>query len=343
MAQQENHSTHWVLGGALLLIGLFVIVALVMIRSQAQDITASVNNAAPTISGGTAKLCPGNTSSDNASISGCTDISSLTLIAGTTTSVSYVVQVADDNGTDDINAAATGVFYHSVNGGSASCTADNNDCYRDDESCFKIEPTIDSTTAWYRCDHTVEYYTDPTPGAENWVHSLEVTDVGTSSDTDTTYTTEIAELVAGTFPTVAYGTVALGFSSATGTNQDVTHDNNGNVILDITVALDDTDTNAAVDCSTGTIPVANFDFNTDNGGGGDTGFGGTGVTALATSAQDLNIDVAQRTNDSSAQGPNNPFVSGDDIAYSYWNISVPSSGVLGSCQEELNVTFKQSP
>lgn len=339
MAQQESNATHWVLGGALLLIGLFVIIALVMIRSQATDITATVNNSAPTVSN--VKLCAGATASSNAGISGCSDITSVTLTAGTTTAVSLVAQVTDANGTDDLDTVATNVFYHSDT--TSACSADNNDCYTNDAECYQITPVIDSTNAWYRCDMALEYFTDDsTDGAEEWDQSFLVEDAADAQGTYTTYTTEVAELVAGTFPDVAFGSVALGFSSVAANNQDVTHQHTGNVdALDITVALDNTDTNSAVDCSTGTIPVGNFDFDTDNGGSGD-GDQGDG-TALTTSAQDLDIDIAQRTNDGSSQGPTNPFNAGDDQAYSYWNILVPSTGVLGSCSETLNVTFKEAP
>ena len=339
MAQQENNATHWVLGGALLLIGLFVFIALVMIRSQAQDITATINNAAPTISGGTAKLCAGTTTGDNASISACSDLASVTLTAGSTLSVSYFVTVSDTNGIDDVDATATGVYYKSTT--TSGCTADNNNCYRDDATCAKITPTISSTSAWFRCDYALEYYTDETVSAGNWVGYLTVADAATASASDSTYTNEVAKLVAGTFPTVAFGSVALGFQSATGDNQDVTHKNNGDIILDIQAALDNTDTNSAVDCSTGTIPVGNFTFDTDQDLG-DVGYA-TATYTLTTTAQDLNIDIAQRTNDTASQGPNNPVVAGDDQMYSYWNISVPSTGVLGSCTEALNVTFKEAP
>lgn len=290
------------------------------------------------------KLCAGATASSNAAISGCSDITSVTLTAGTTTAVSLVAQVTDANGTDDLDAVATNVFYHDTNAsGGAGCTADNNDCYTNDAECYQITPVIDSTNAWYRCDMALQYFTDDsTDGVEEWAQSFLVEDAADAQGTYTAYTTEVAELVAGTFPDVAFGSVALGFTSTVADNQEVTHQHTGNVdALDIQVALDNTDTNSAVDCSTGTIPVGNFDFSTDNGGSGDVGYGNG--TTLTTSAQDMDIDIAQRTNDGSSQGPNNGYVSGDDQAYSYWNIDVPTSGVLGSCTEALNVTFKEAP
>jgi hypothetical protein len=252
--------------------------------------------------------------------------------------------VTDTNGTDDLDAVASSVFYHSVNaGGGAGCTADNNDCYVNDAECYQITPVIDSTNAWYRCDMSLQYFTDDsTDGAEVWASSFLVEDAADAQGTDTSYTTEVAELVAGTFPDVAFGSVALGFSSVIADNQNVTHQHTGNVdALDIAVALDNTDTNSAVDCATGTIPVGNFDFDVDNSGGGGDGDQGDGVT-LTTSSQAMGIDIAQRTNDGASQGPTNPFSAGDDQAYSYWNILVPSTGVLGACTEALNVVFSEA-
>lgn len=342
---KENNATHWVLATALLLIGAFVIIALVMIRSEAQDITATINNVAPVPDGASDKICLGSTTGDNASISACSELTSITLTAGTTTSISYFVQVSDTNGIDDVEATGTGVMFDD-NTQTSACTDDNNDCYSD-SACAKITPAIDATTAWFRCDFSLQYYANPTTAAGEWDVSFSVDDNAAATGTLSTYTTEVDELVAGTFPTVAYGTVALGFTSATGDNQEVTHTNNGNVTLDIQVALDDDDTNAAVDCTTGEIDVTNFTFDRDQSGTpGDLGYSAATKT-LATTAQDIDIDISQRTNDSAVQGPTNPRISygagGDDSAYSYWNINVPASGVLGSCSEELNVTFKQAP
>lgn len=322
------------------MIGLFVIIALVMIRSQAQDITANVQNTAPTIAGGTAKLCPGATASDNTSISNCTNVSPLTLTAGGTTNVSYVVQVSDDNGIDDVNSTATGVYFDSTVA-NAACTADNNDCYRQNNACTKITPTINSTTAWFRCNYTVQYYAND---SINWNGFLRVEDTTAGFDTDTTYSNTIAKLIAGTFPTVNFGTVALGFTTNSTNNQDVLHANNGNVLLDINTRLDDTDADAQVDCTTGGIPDDNFTFDNDEING-DVAFGSAArtLTVASPGGIDLDINIASRTDDSSAQGPNNPRVAGDDFAYSYWNIQVPTSGVLGSCSEELLVSFKEAP
>ena len=327
--------THWVLGGALLLIGLFVIIALIMIRTQAQDVTVDISNATPTLSGGTAKIIAGTTASTDGAITAAGNVDPITLTAGTTTAYSFVITATDTNGVADLDTEATGIYFEDTT--TAACSADNNDCYRDipgaAEACQKV--AIDATNTWYRCDFQLEYYTNASSdGAEAWDVDFSVEDAADAGATYTAYTNEISELVAGTFPTVAFGSLALGASTTAGTNQDVTHQNQGNDVIDYDVNLDD----ATIDCTTGTIPVGNVGWSTDVGGGdADSGSDDNTLTAVA---QDLDIDIAVRTADGGTAGPNNPVVGGDDSVYSYWNISIPASGVLGSCTEGLTVAAK---
>lgn len=340
----ENR-THSILLFILAIIFFGVGAGVIFIRSQATNVTLEVNNSAPTVSG--SKLCVGSTASTNAGISACSDIPTVTLTAGSALDVSYVAQVTDSNGTNDLAATATGVLYHDENASPASesCSADNNDCYRDDAECYKITPEVSSVTAWYRCDFSLEYYTDDTADSGDWTSYMIVEDAAEATGTDG-HTFEVAKLVAGTFPDVEYGPISLGFVSGSGDNIEVTHQNEGNVLLDYTIALDDDDANSELDCATGGIGNSLIRFDTDNGGG-DEGYAAAAKTiTVAPTTIDMEIDISQRTNDSAVQGPTNPRTSfgdgGDDAAYSYWSISVPSTGILGACQEEIDITAFES-
>lgn len=326
LEDMNDKTANWITAIALITVALLVAVGIVILKSQAVDVQIDITNSTPSVS--TVKTCLGSTSSTSAAISGCSDIASIVLNAGSTKGVSVVALVTDLNGVDDLDATATGVFFQS--GGSASCTADNNDCYRDDAGCYKITPAVDGTNAWFRCDYSLEYFASP---AGTFDFDFTVEDIANAQGTSTAYSTDIAELLAGTFPTIDYSTHALGFTSNSSTNEDITHQNNGNVDLDFLVSLAGGDDQ--VECDVGSLDASAFEWAADltaDPGDGDRD------TTLSTSSQALGVEIETRTNDGSAQGPNNPAVSGDDIKYSYWDITIPSSGVGGSCSETLNVS-----
>lgn len=335
---KERDYIHFAYGAILLAVGLIVIAVVFLFRSEAQDITLDITNVAPTISN--VKMCLGSTASDNASISGCSSISNVNLTANSTTDLSLFFQASDSNGVDDLGSTATGVYYLSTT--TSGCTADNNDCYRDDATCQKITPTIDGTDAWYRCDMAVEYYALHSVGAPVWNAYVGVLDQGSLLTTSDAYLNEITYLVAGTFPTVDFGSLALGYTSTAGDNIQTAHQNLGNTVADIRVSMSNTDTNEEIDCDLGGIPDSNVKFDYDDLNG-DVGYASAGVTleSQGVGYSDLNLDLAVRTNDSSPEGPNNPAQAGDDIEYIYWNITVPTSGVGGTCTEELIATYLQ--
>lgn len=339
--KKHNHTMQCIFGAVLIAIGLIVVAGVLLIRSQAQNVTTTVSNSAPTVSN--EKLCVGSTASTNAGISACSDLAaSINLTAGTTTDFSYVIQVTDLNGTGDLDTTATAVLYHTGDSdtGDDTCTSDNNNCYRNDATCSQITPVIDATNAWYRCDVSMEYYSLYTIGSGgNWFGSFLIEDAADAQGTDDSYLGLVQRLTAATFPTVSFGAVNLGFVSVAGDNIEVAHQNNGNYPFDMRVLLDDDDADDAIDCATGIIPVGNVKFDHDDLSG-DVGYASASRTLIAqgSGVGDVDIEVANRTNDSSAQGPNNPDVAGDDIRYTYWNISVPTSGIQGACTEELNVS-----
>lgn len=360
---QENNATHWVMGGALILIGLFVVIALVLVRSEAQNVTTTIDNAAPIIVDGTEKFCLGTLGTGDLANS-CSDQASLTLNAGSTLAITAVATVRDTNGRDDLDAAtALGAFYYDSGSETEACTADNNNCYKQTAgNCTLSNHTGQtSTDTWIICQYTLQYFANESIDAGVWNGFFEVDDVAgsTANNSGSEETTEIAKLVASTFPDVAFGSRALGTQSTIGNNVDLSHTNNGNVDVDFQVSLDDDDTDSAIDCATGTIPVGNVEWNYDVAGTpGDLAYGSVGNTDLIDendggAPATIAASICRRTNDTAAQGPTNPRTAteldctvtnqdADDVAYTYWNIEIPASGVLGACSEGLNVTVVES-
>lgn len=296
------------------------------------NITADVSNEAPQLLTGTVKLCDnsGSIANTDVAISGCSDLTSVNLVAGSTLSVSLFATVRDNNGESDIASSGhTAAYYHSTNASPASesCTGDNNNCYQLSGS---KAVAINSTDAWIRFDFDLEYYTDDSVGAAVWTGYAQTQDNSavTDDNSGSEYTNEVASLVSVSFPDVAYGSLTLPFTSTSANNIEINHQNNGNVLADIDVSLD----GGEMTCSgTGSISASSIHFDIT-----DEDFATLSKTMTATpTTTNINIDVAQRTNDTAAQ-------LGTDIKTSYWGISV-ISGVSGSCSGTLSATVYEGP
>jgi len=234
----------------------------------------------------------------------------ISLTENTTTAVTCTATVSDNNGCGEIISGSAVLFRTNVAGGS-SCAADDNDCYS--ATC-----TIDGgsctggtdLTSLYTCDFTVQYFADPTDtgsinSASDW--TCEVTPVdGDGSGTVDTDTAEMATLTAlDVTSSIGFGTLATGTDTGA-SNQTTIVTNTGNISIDSELS------GTNMTCTAGSIPVANQKY-----GVSDVTYASL-PNNLSGTPTSLVVDLSQRTS----------TVVTDDV---FWGLSVPGSGVSGSC------------
>ena len=330
--KQQKITIHWILGGALLLIGLFVIIALVLTRSQgaAPSTSLTVTASAPSVD--TIKLC----STTSASPTSCSHVTTgvgLTLTSGTTTPYQIAGTISDVNGWSDI-ITFQGSFYRTSQL-SASCdtsgeatSAPANCYYGDDVGAGGCTLTSTSATAGYfDCDLAVNYYSTATSAdavtgeqgvaSDTWTVQGYVEDTGLLNDTGTALT-EVNSLRAietdegNACATIAYGSLANGSatsdSSLSGT--DCVLENAGNVDTDVS------ESGTNMSCTFGSVAIANQRVNVASGTYASMASGGTDLTVSAQ-----NVNVALDKTSSTTKSTDSLFHA----------ISVPSTGASGAC------------
>ena len=316
-------TAHWVLGAVLLLIIVFIILAFVMSRSEADDVTtsASIQNVAPTVDNVYIN--------DDGSLAAGFVGGTVNVLSGGGTSDVYVTGiVSDPNGDEDI-ASVDVVFYRTNHASAENCVADNNDCYKDGSagSCTLSTAYGDVTEASFSCTFSLQYFIDGTDeysdsySATDWTVYVKVTDDDAESDTDTSITKEMQTLLSVNIPaSMDFGTMALGASTTNENNQEMSITQYGNESADLEVS------GAVLDCSVGTgeIPVGNIewsltDVSMDSG------------TDLTGSAVDTDFAIGLRTDDVSPT-----------IKKLFWNIAIPSSGIEGNCTGTTTITAKRA-
>lgn len=311
MNQNQSNTAHWVLGIALLLIGVFVIIALVLVNSQAATSQVTINNSAPAFDTRFISTNPNG---------GVNDFGGgVNLLPGGNKTININGKVSDANGNADI----TGVSVYVRRSGIASTSCDSvgevdpNFCYVV-ESCTLSNPNFNQKD--YNCAVNLEYYADSTSPsgefpAENWVLDMAVTD-GTATTTDNTGNFEVNNLVALNIPgAINWGTLALNTQTTNANNNEMVITQNGNTPADVEVS----GTNLTCDGS-GNIPVNNVKWALTDVGATD----GSAVALSGTNA-DTNLAVGRR--------------SGAEVTKTlYWNISIPAGGVLGTCTGTVNIS-----
>lgn len=305
---KKGESLQKILEFALFVIAFFVVMALVLIQSQAVNVNTavSIENVDPTVESiyfnDTAFVAsdgyPGGTIN--------------TLVAGSTKTI-YVNGVVEDlNGRDDIIGVALVFYRSSVSGGSA-CASDKNQCYLD--AVCDTQTNADSSQYDYSCQIQLSYFIDSTSAGgaypfDNWVAEVSVSDgVATGSDQETK---EVQTLLALNVPSsVDFGTLSLGDETSSENNQAMVVTQRGNDEADVEVS-----SSAAMSCTiNGTIPVANQQWSLT-----DIGYGASGTAALSGTPTDTNLYVDYQTDEATA--PTETV---------YWNIAIPSGGVEGTC------------
>jgi len=324
--KQQKITIHWILGGALLLIGIFVVIIFILIRSQgaAPGTSLSVNNEAPTVD--EVKLCSG--SGDP----GCTHITTgvgLTLTSGTTTEFSIAGTLSDANGFSDI-VSFFGEFRKddAASFAGAPCVDDTDVCYAKTFGGGGCTLTATSATAGtFECVINIEYYAQATSADAVVLEGGDPTGYwivrGYAEDTTgqnglLENTTEINTLRAletdegNACATIAYGSLANGSatsdSSLSGT--DCVLENAGNVDTDVS------ESGTNMSCTFGSVAIANQRVNVASGTYASMASGGTDLTVSAQ-----NVNVALDKTSSTTKSTDSLFHA----------ISVPSTGASGAC------------
>ena len=322
MVESNNsNALTWVLGGALVLIGLVVVIMLVSVNSQADSVSTSttVTNVAPTVDTLVLK-------DNGATVTGG---GTLSLNAGTTESVTITGTVSDDNGvatsfaSGDLSDIEGELYLTSLaTAGCASGTTDNNQCYFTNgaANCV-LGSTVDTTTINYTCTFSMQYYSDGTStggasAADTWTASVKVVD-DASLNATSTQAFETGTLLALSIPaTINYGTLAREQSTTNTNNQEMVITQYGNDGADVEVS------GTTMPCSVvGTIPIANQKWSLT-----DLSAGAGGVTALSGVAVDTGFGIAYRTLDATAL-----------TKTLYWNIILPNVA-SGSCTGTDTIT-----
>jgi len=330
---QENNATHWVLGGALLLIGLFVIIAFDLTRSQTETTTVQITQATPTVDA--VKLCI----NEAVAVGSCVGVSEFTGANTTSTEMDLFVQVSDANGYGDIASVGGSLYRSSV--GLAACNTgsigagseyDGNSCYSNYDgqtsggilSCAQND-IVSTTSAWWKCDVTLQYWMDATDpssnfAAENWAMDAIVVDsqsnTGISVNPSTFRNNTVLSMNFGS-STISYGPMSLG---ATKAGVSVLGTAQGNSDVDMTIAAN----SAVMTCDgvgSANIPVANQRFGTS-----DSAYEAL-ASALSNSPQDLDFEV--NVNDNELLARTSETVAPSDTVF--FGIGIPASGVSGTC------------
>ncbi len=337
---QENNSTHWILGGALLLIGLFVIIALVLTRQQAATVTLDVTNASPVVD--LVKICAGDSIDQT-----CTAVTSITTGINASTNYDIYATVSDPNGTSDVVGAGVKLSLYRSDVTLAGCDvggeADNNSCYYL-PSAVKFGADVSNTQQYFRFDDvSVAYWADPTSAtaddyaASNWVVSVGATDTGALSAAGST-TKELEELASLTLPSsIDFGSGGSartnGFSSLIASNVDVSFAQAGNTDADARIKLD----TASLTCSVlGNIPASGIKWESAVGNN-DVDYGSMTKTLTTTYAD---IDLKDNAGNSAAAIRRRVSESTPPSASASFGISIPNN-VAGTCSGTVSITAEK--
>lgn len=244
--------------------------------------------------------------------------STITLTGGeypSTTDISFVASVQDNNGCSDLSAPTSKVIYLSSVSGGASCSGNVNDCYTGSSGAYAVTCNTNSTCtggtdvdATYTCTAAMQYHTNPTVtntpwAADNWLSYFAIPDDDASSDNDTATGVELDMLQALNSGNLSYGTMTQGTNDSTLTDSNALT-NTGNTALDSQVSsaapMDDGNSH--------TIAVNNQRADETSG----TAWASAAIT-LSGSGQTIEVDGTKTTVSASPET--------DAI---YWGINIPS-------------------
>jgi hypothetical protein len=327
MSQNENsNALQWILGGALALIGLFVIILLVGVNSQADDnVTTSVavSNATPTIDDIHITGTSGNPSDQY------TSSTPIELQVYTGKTIYVTGQVTDTNGvgTTYENGDLQSInveFYTSATGGfgDANCnsapsdTADGNECYT--ESCTMAQ--IDATAASFNCPIVLSWWADATEEygrvpSGKWAAKVIAKDDSNAADSDATETTDISTVLGISIPdTLTYDSSLSRGQSTDGSggrdNTKMTLTQNASSSATVSVE------GGRLVCDViGEVATGNQEWSLYN-----VNYGDVSSTDLTDSAVATDLAITWRTSESD-----------DESSDLWWNIGLSSNPISGTC------------
>lgn len=250
--------------------------------------------------------------------------SEITLTGGeypSTTNISFVVSIQDNNGCDDLGTPGSYVLYRSgVTNGNA-CTGNVNSCYTGDTGAYAVTCNTNSTCTHgtdvdvtFTCTAAMQYHADPTVvntpwDAENWLSYFQIADDDASSVNDTATGVDLDMLQALSSGNLSFGAMTAGSTDSTLTDSN-TITNTGNTAIDAQMS-----SAAAMDDGDGhTIAVNNQKADETSG----TAWGSAAIT-LSGSAQTVQIDTTKTTVSASPE---------TDAAY--WGINIPAGQFPGA-------------
>ncbi|MCX6799777.1 MAG: hypothetical protein NT091_01380 [Candidatus Falkowbacteria bacterium] len=313
MAPVDNLRTHWLVGGALLIV-FALVVGFILSRSQADQVSTSTDivNTNPTVDSVFISNAQNGLADDYPV--------SITPIAGATRTLHINGVVGDANGEADITSVNM-AFYRSSATSTFNCTADNNDCYKVSSCTLTANNAVSKK---YDCLIDLQYYADATDAggqfpADNWVTYVKVVDASAAVATNLATTREVNTTLSLNIPgTINYGPLSLGATTTPANNQEMTLTQKGNDVADVTV------TGSDMTCSSiGVIPVGQQAWALT-----DVSYTDPGSTPLASSsAADTNIGVNYQNDDATSS-----------TKVLYWNLLVPATGVRGTCSGTTTIS-----
>lgn len=325
--KRENSLINWVLGGALLLVGLLTIIGLVITRSHAEISSVQVNQVAPIVN--ISKLCP------NSAATSCTAVTNFLGSPNSATPMDILVKITDLNGYADISVLRTSVRKTSVpltscNNSNVGGEYDGNNCYNNMTNGYEsgigpcaFDSNEGTTSAWWRCTVTLQPWMDATDefskyATDTWTLQVWAQDsAGNNAWKPITFeNTSVLSMNFGS-STISYGQMSLG---ATQAGIAVLGTLYGNSDADMTIQA-----NSAVMACDGpgssSIPLSNQRFGTDNVAYNLL------ASSLSTTAQDFDFENNQNDNKLIARTSETTNPS-DSV---YFGIQIPFTGVSGTC------------
>lgn len=300
---QNNNLTHWILGGSLFLVFVLVIALIYTYSSKGDSVnvntSANINNTDPTVDSVFISAAA------NGLVDTYFDGTINDLVPNDVRTIHVNGVVGDLNGESDISNVAA-VFYRTDVG--SSCSADENDCYTV-ATCTLTPGT--ATTKKYDCSMNLQYYIDSTSSGgtastTNWTVKVTVTDVSSVNVSDSSVNKEMETLLALNIPgSIDYGSLGLNTTSASPQTLVITQHGNDEADVEVNGAF--------TTCSSISDRVADIEQSFAS----STGNFAAGIQLTATPT-DTNLEVGYRISDVVTKTL-------------YWNASIPTSGVLGSC------------
>lgn len=313
MTQASDNNAHKVIGAILLSIATLIIIALVMVYSQADSVNTAANiaNQNPAV----------DTIYVSSSANGETNDfgSGVDLVAGGTKTIHINGTVSDANGAGDINDVDV-VVYRSVLG--ATCSLDYNNCYIVNNCTLSAN---NDTSKKYNCAVNLEFYTDASDDggrfpALDYRSRVIVNDKNSGSGFLTSLgpaVFEVNTLLSVSLPaSIDYGAMSNNTSTTAGNNQDLVIEQQGNDEADLQISGTD-----MVCSGLGTIDKGNQKWALI-----DVGWTATDNMALTGSPFDTDFNLVYRENDGVAK-----------TKIMHMNMYVPF-GVNGTCIGTNTVT-----